>query len=210
MYGKAAKGKNQEKPKASKILTDLETVFSEPKQEWSISVLRKLLDTLLKNQGSRGRSAAHEAAWYNLCGFLFRPGYGHSLDSHRINDLWNLFYQGVKHNDATQVKNEWWVLWRRVAGGLKRSQQNKIFDKVFPQLRNQKASAEMIMTLGALEGLDATKKVMLGNYLVGMLQIGDSGLYLEQRFWTLTRVACRFPVVSGPENILRPFCGEVV
>ena len=159
-YGKNPKNKNLEKPKASKILQEIEKILGQAKQEWDLLILRKFLDCLIKHQGARGRSPAHESAWFNLCGYFFRPGYGHSLDSMRIQDLLPIFPQGVKHSDVSQVQNEWWVFWRRISGGLQREQQNKIFAKIFPQLRQKKAGAEMItflapavMCLPAVSGL---------------------------------------------------------
>lgn len=204
-YGKTKiKKESWEKPKASKILRDFEELFDLDKQKWDLQILRQLVDCLIRNQNARGRTSSHESSWYNLCGYFLRPGYGHSIDSMRIQDLWPLFLQGIKYQETSQVQNEWWVFWRRIAGGLTKEQQNKIFTKVFPHLKNKKASAEMIMILGSLELLETSKKILLGNYLVDDLTKGSSPIFLEQKFWALTRTASRHPLYSGPENIIRP------
>ena len=203
-YGKSKdKFSKAAKPKASKIIADLETLFGAEKREWSLTTLRSLASILIETKTSRGRSPAHEAAWYNLCGYFMRPGYGNTLDSSMVSELESLFDEGPRHHEMSQVQNEWWVFWRRISGGLSKEQQGKIFSKVFPKIRSLEASPEMIMILGALELVDTNKKTLLLNKLSeDITKIGSS--FLEQKFWSLTHLSSRNLLYSGPENIIRP------
>jgi hypothetical protein len=72
--------------------------------------------------------AEHERAWLNLAGFCLRPGFGHPLDGWRIEQLWAMFDTGVQYHKDSQVRAEWWTLWRRVAGGLSTEAQLRLLD----------------------------------------------------------------------------------
>ena len=56
--------------------------------------------------------------WLNLAGFCLRPGYGLAVDDWRVAQMWRLFPREVVHDRNELVRAEWWILWRRVAGGL--------------------------------------------------------------------------------------------
>jgi molecular chaperone DnaK (HSP70) len=202
-YGK---GKNlqNERPVASKILKDFEKLFSIPRKDWQVETLRELAQPLLENKNTRSRSEDHEAAFFNLLGYFLRPGYGYLSDKSRVKDLSKIFDDGLKHQEARQVQNEWWVFWRRISGGLSKEWQERIFSKLLPKIKNQEASAEMIMTLGSLELICTEKKALLGNQIITELTTPGTSLLIEQKFWALTRLSSRVMVYSGAENILRP------
>jgi hypothetical protein len=88
------------------------------RERWDTPLLRRLFDALMERAKGRRRSAEHERAWLNLAGWCLRPGFGHPLDGWRIEQLWALFDTGVQYHKDSQVRAEWWTLWRRVAGGL--------------------------------------------------------------------------------------------
>jgi hypothetical protein len=108
-----------------------------------------------------------------------------------------------------QVEEQWWIMWRRVAGGLTRDQQEALFDKLFPQIRKGEAtSPEIFMLAGSLERLEMSRKLRLGNQLVQHIASGKK-TQLDQKMWALARVASRVPLYAGPETIVRPkFVGE--
>ena len=210
-YGKTKKPINLiEKPKSSKILKDFESLFSADRKNWSLDSLRKLAISLIENKSTRGRSEQHESAWFNLCGYFLRPGYGHPLDRSNINELFKLFEEGLRNKQVTQVENEWWVFWRRVSGGLSKEQQERIFDKIFPKVRSKQATAEMIMTLGSFELVNVDKKARLADDLCDTLLTRGSETHAQQKIWALTRICSRNLLYSGPENILRPYFLETV
>jgi hypothetical protein len=79
-------------------------------------------------------SADHEAAWLNLAGILLRPGFGDPLDPDRIAQLWTVFRDGICFEDVLWSRIGWWVLWRRVSGGLERGQQLELTNRLSPPL----------------------------------------------------------------------------
>lgn len=204
-YGKGkAKNCQLEKPVASKILKDFEKLFASPRKDWPLQTLRELSSPLIEGKNSRGRSPAHEGAFFNLLGYFLRPGYGEFGDETRLKNLSHLFDEGPRHSDASQVQNEWWVFQRRVSGGLSKEKQERIFSKLLPKIRGRQATAEMIMTLGSLELVSTDKKALLAKNLVAELVTKGASLFIEQKFWALTRICSRVMLYSGSENILRP------
>ena len=112
------------------LVKRLEAVFRAPRLDWPGPQIRVLWDSLWDVSEERQRSAEHEAAWINLSGILLRPGFGDPLDSDRIARLWDVFRQGVIHADALWCRIGWWILWRRVSGGLERGQQLELTNKL--------------------------------------------------------------------------------
>ena len=104
------------------------------KDAWPLATIRKLWDVVWEGQAQRASSAAHEARWLNLSGFLLRPGFGTELDDWRIQQLWKLKSVGPHFSKAAQVRAEWWNMWKRVAGGLTRPQQLQLHTEVAPFL----------------------------------------------------------------------------
>ncbi|MBF0443715.1 MAG: hypothetical protein HQK54_17540 [Oligoflexales bacterium] len=151
----------------------------------------------------RGKTQAHESAWLYLSGYALRPGYGHRLDSFRVSELWNVYKQGPQFPRESRIQNQWWLMWRRVAGGLGKEEQELVFSRIYPQVRNsENQSPEMILLAGSLERIEMNRKIVLGNKLAD--QIRTSRNYLDQKIWALTRLASRVPLYGGAESIIRP------
>jgi hypothetical protein len=94
-----------------------------PRERWPLSVIRKLADELLACAAARQFKHLYEARWLNLLGFCMRPGFGDAFDSQRIKKIWKFYKNGPAHPKHPQVRAEWWIFWRRVAGGLTPGQQ---------------------------------------------------------------------------------------
>ena len=107
----------------------LETILELEKEAWPTQLIRKLADTFLEVADGRKRSFQHEAFWLNLLGFCLRPGYGDPGDELRMKTIWGLYLEGIQFN-RPQVRAEWWIFWRRVAGGLKAGHQLQIYEQV--------------------------------------------------------------------------------
>ena len=73
----------------------------------------------------RKLSLNHEIRWLNLVGFFLRPGFGDGFDDQRIKKLWQIYNQGLIHGNKIQARTEWWIMWRRVAGGLQAGHQRQ-------------------------------------------------------------------------------------
>ena len=182
------------------------------KESWPVPVLRRLLDTLLKEPDHRKKSARHEERWVNLAGFCLRPGYGHTGDDYRMRQIWKLYHAGIIFSRDQQCRVEWWILWRRVAGGLNQSQQMALFRDLSPVIlpgkkkgtRQHRVSpqerTEMWRTIANLEQLPVDIKEEIGRALIK--HIGTSrgeGLNM----WVLSRIGSRIPLY-GPLNAVVP------
>src|SRR5262249_33645160 len=95
------------------------------KDTWSLTALRGLWEPLKDSRGGRGKSPAHEARWMNLVGYTLRPGFGYPLDDWRVKETWRLFNLGLVNEKDDPCRLEWWILWRRISGGLTKTQQEE-------------------------------------------------------------------------------------
>jgi molecular chaperone DnaK (HSP70) len=149
------------------------------RERWETPLLRRLFDALMERAKGRRRSAEHERVWLNLAGWCLRPGFGHPLDEWRIEQLWALFDTGVQYHKDSQVRAEWWTLWRRVAGGLSTASQLRLLDDFAFNLQAEPAdrarrplalvdgSEDDMLRLGAsLERIPAAYKVEIGDWML--------------------------------------------
>ncbi len=195
------------------LLRLLETTLGGGRDGWGIGTIRALFDELLMLEPQRGRSAAHEARWFNLAGFLMRPGQGEERDGFRIERLWRLYDAGPHHPAASQVRSEWWSLWRRVAGGLTRVQQEVLLQELRgPLLGNRgrrpsrwKAGPhevrEMWLVAAALERLPQTlRRELFGTVAARVVKPGRAS---DAEIVAFTRLAAR-QLVAGTADVVVP------
>jgi len=179
------------------------------KDAWPLDTIRTLWDELWQRRELRKHSAAHEARWLNLCGFLLRPGYGHGTDDWRLQQLWRLYSEGLSFPRAVQGRVEWWNLWKRIAGGLNRPQQEELHKQVAPYLlprlkskRKERSAVgpqeirEYWQLVASCEQLAASAKTELGAVLVAAAQRGKA---TDAELWALGRLGARAPL-NGPLN----------
>lgn len=201
------------------IVKRLEETIGLPRSEWPTSLLRELWMALIQCESGRWLGAQHEARWLNLTGFSLRPGYGLAVDDWRCNETWKLL-QGKLAFQTTACRAEWYILWRRISGGLTSGQQQALTAGLISQLKqsvrqigskgkgldfggNTHESAELLRLLGSCELLPVTVKHELGEILLDVLgrprfsALGDAAL------WALGRVGARRPVY-GPLNLVVP------
>jgi molecular chaperone DnaK (HSP70) len=190
-----------------KLGSAVEEALGASKDSWPLPAIRKLWDALLAGEGARGSTAAHEARWLNLAGFLLRPGFGHELDPWRIEQLWKLFGAGLRFPKAVQNRAEWWSMWKRVAGGLSRAQQQQLYNEaapaLLPRLKKKLKTRvgpqeirEYWQVVGSCEQLSAEVKAELGGELVSQIEKGQGGTVA---LWALGRLGARAPF-HGPLN----------
>lgn len=202
-FGKKKKADgDQDNPKY--LVRTLEEILGLERKEWDIGTLRRLWPNLRDGMTRKSRSIGHEMSWLYLAGYALRPGYGVELDEWRVSELWKAYELGLAFPKERQIEEQWWIMWRRVAGGLSRDQQEKIFDKVFPAIRKGNVpSPEIYMLVGSLERIEMGNKVRLGNYLVQQISEGRKQ-FLDQKLWALARVASRVLMHGSAESIVRP------
>ncbi len=128
------RGKSDDERSPRKLSKRLEEIFEAERLDWPGGAIRVLWGPLWEQRDEREVSADHEAAWLNLAGVLLRPGFGDPLDADRIADLWGVFREGMQFPDSLWTRIGWWVLWRRVSGGLARGQQLELTNKLSPAL----------------------------------------------------------------------------
>jgi len=192
------------------LTRQLEQTLGTNKEGWPLSAIRRLWDMLWEHEKGRGRGPEHEARWLNLVGFCLRPGFGHSTDEWRLQQLWKLYPRGPVHTNAVQCRAEWWNLWKRVAGGLSRQQQTVLYSDVAPWLLPKLKSKiktgrskvgpqeirEMWQVMGSCERLSVEVKADLGEELVRSTEKGKAS---DQEIWALARLGAR-ALLYGPAN----------
>lgn len=207
----------QESPVAA-VGKRLVEVLGLGRDEWPTSLLRQLWEVLIESESGRKISSQHEARWLNLVGFSLRPGYGFAVDDWRCQETWRLL-QGKLAFDTTACRAEWFILWRRIAGGLTAGQQQALAAPMVSQLKlairqpgskgkgdfgsHPHESAEFVRLLGSCELLPLTMKHELGELLLEMLERPRFSALSAAGFWSLGRVGARRPVY-GPLNTVVP------
>ncbi len=207
LYGKDGGGVTVDPPS---VMKQLQAILG-PRDTWTFTTLRALWEPLKDLRGGRGKSAAHEARWYNLVGFTLRPGLGYPLDDWRVKETWRLFNAGLVHDKDDPCKLEWWILWRRVSGGLTRTQQDEIWKRVAPHFvasfakkAERKApgaqeAAEMWRCVASMERIAAKQKAELGDALLAQIEKKKIG---EQSLWALGRLGARVPLYGPVDGVV--------
>lgn len=190
--------------KPEKLPSELEAIFKMPREEWSAKHLRGLWSALEATMFQRNLSTDHEATWFYLAGFSLRPGFGYQGDEDRMVSLLRIYDESFRRVDQeAKLLNQWWILWRRLAGGLAASYQQKIYDRYIPAIRKEKdPSPELLRLLAALERLDTGAKLQLGRQLLNHL--GTSKSQQDTKLWALARLANRYPVYAPASAVLAP------
>lgn len=199
-----------------KLVKELTTIFELGKEKWPTLVIRRLADTLIEYKDGRTLTPQHEARWLNLLGFCLRPGFGDPVDEWRLKEAWKLYPQGTEFHRQVQNRSEWWIFWRRIAGGLTAGQQLHIYQQLAPSLqppqtRKKKSGKksgknfsvqeelEVWMMLANFERLPAEKKVHLGSMLIEKI---DRRKPRPQDFWALGRFGARIPFYGPLDQVV--------
>ena len=206
-------------PKEVKSLwTGLEMVLG-PREEWRVPMLRELWSVLFAGAGRRRRSVDHERVFLQLLGFTLRPGFGYPLDEWRCDQTFRLFAEGVQAAKEKPVWNEFWVLWRRLAGGLGEARHTEIWQMIKPHLAHRvppsvpkhiakpkgvqpEGLEEMVRLAAALEHLASGEKALLGDWIAARLKAGGSAA--GPWAWALGRLGARAPLYGSAHNVVDP------
>jgi molecular chaperone DnaK (HSP70) len=192
------------------------------RERWETPLLRRLFDALMERAKGRRRSAEHERVWLNLAGWSLRPGFGDPLDEWRIEQLWALFPTGVQYHKDTQVRAEWWTLWRRVAGGLSLEAQLRLLDDFAFNLQAEPlerakrpvtlvdGSEDDMLRLGAsLERIPSAYKVEIGDWMLAQIMAippmpkpdPKTAATYARYLWALARVGARQSLQSSAHEV---------
>lgn len=211
-------------PDPRHLTKSLEAALEAGRDKWPTSLCRRLFDVLLEVAERRRSSPGHLSRWYNLVGFCLRPGFGDPLDRFRVEQLWKLMHAprpqpgkgaAPKGLGPPEGGADFWIMWRRVAGGLNAALQNTLFNRLRSVLLPSKSKsvakpnanelAEMWRAAAALERIDVKPKEELGQTLLKLCRRSPTP---PHAFWALTRLGARV-LFYGPLNaVLHPHVVE--
>ncbi|MGL6195520.1 MAG: Hsp70 family protein, partial [Thermoguttaceae bacterium] len=204
--------------KASNLVKNLVETSGVERGNWPTSLLRRIGQALMENESGRKISAEHESRWLNLLGYSFRPGFGFALDDYRIDQFWKTIQGTLVHNGAN-VRLQWWILLRRIAGGLSAGQQNSLCQPLLVNVRAlhkqvcegrgrgsdldlaTQEGAEIWRLLGSLELLPIETKLELGRMILDLAGKKRMEPVYDAVIWALGRIGAR-TLLSGPLNLV--------
>jgi hypothetical protein len=131
-----------------------------------------------------------------------RPGYGDELDPWRMTELWPCFDLGLAHRKEKSAQSNWWMMWRRSAGGLDPEQQQRLFDAALPRFKASAAEfVEGTRLLGSLERIALPDKLELAGLLLNLVLKGKASNQ-PHIFWALGRLLSRVPLYTAAETVM--------
>jgi molecular chaperone DnaK (HSP70) len=203
--------------KPRELTKALEAALGATRQDWPTGLCRRLWEFLAEVADQRRQSPPHLARWYYLVGYCLRPGFGDPLDKFRVEQLWKLMHAPLRPDTASSGPKspgprlpeggaDYWIMWRRLAGGLNAQLQQALLDRLRPVLLPAKGKgaakpganelAEMWRAAAGFERLNVRIKEHLGQMLLKPLRRSPVPTY---GFWALTRLGARV-LLYGPLN----------
>ncbi len=182
----------------------------------------KYLGSLDGPRSGPTKIADHEARWLNLLGFSLRPGYGLALDDWRVAETWKILNGKLVHG-VPNCRAEWWILWRRIGGGLLAGQQTALASPLLAPIRqihkqmttgrgkggtglssNTHEQAEIWRMLGSLERLNMTVKQELGRMILDLYGRPKMEAVRFAMIWALGRLGARKPLYGPLNGVIPP------
>jgi molecular chaperone DnaK (HSP70) len=192
------------------LVKDVKQMMGQSKTQWPLGLIRSMTDTLLENTRSRKTTPEHESRWLNLTGFCMRPGFGEGFDEHRIKKIWKIHGQGPLRPNHARVRSEWWILWRRIAGGLNAGQQRQFTQdaaqwigsrKIISKKLSPQERIEIWMAIASMERIQVEEKVRWGRQLIS--ETGP-GQFAGRQLWSLARIGARTLLYGSTDRVIRP------
>ncbi|MBW3694851.1 molecular chaperone DnaK [Vibrio sp. T187] len=203
--------KSAESKEIKTLSKDLEKRLGK-RDEWDFTTLRHLFDSFSLGRKRRRRSEQHEKNWLRLAGFAMRPGFGDPTDSWRMEQVWGLYQQGIQFQNH-QGWTDWWVFWRRVAGGLSQEQQENILADIAKYLhpgaaKNPKSAKEaqdkgyeaMVRLSASLEHLEVEDKALLSTWFLNKAL--NHSQFAQAHWWAFGRLASRTPLYGSQHTVI--------
>lgn len=213
VFGKGRKDVSEREPKD--LLRELERLLGN-RQDWPADLARALFDVVAPKYKARRRSIDHERMFWMLVGFCMRPGYGYVLDGRRVSLVAPLFEEGLTFGAEARSWQQFFIAWRRMAGGLDEAEQVGICDLVEPfiapeeaKLRRPKgfkalARDEIVELVSRLERLPVKRRVRLSHWL-----LEQTWTNRDPRLWAaIGRIGARVPAYASAHHVLPPAHAE--
>lgn len=198
------------------LFRTLEKVLG-PREQWSVPVLRELWTPLWAGVSRRRRSADHEKLMFQLLGYSLRPGVGYPLDGWRCEQTFTIFKDLVTNHGEQPIWAEFWILWRRITGGLAERAQHQVWDYLKPHLLRRvpvgfaapkeklkgiqpQALEEMVRCAASLELITPAEKTELGAWIASRLR--DAQTTGGPWAWSLGRLGARVPVHGASHRVV--------
>lgn len=197
-----------ERVKPGDLFRRLAEAVGTSRNEFPITLLRRLAETTLELADGRRRQAAVEARWLNWLGFALRPGFGAATDDWRVEQTWKAVF-GALAFGTPESRTQYWILWRRVASGLGAGRQKTLAEPLLGNLRalrrrlvdgrgkgpdvdlTSQEGAEIWRLLGALELLAPETKEEIGAIILDVLPKKNLRPIRDALVWALGRVGAR-------------------
>ena len=190
-----------------------------PREGWNVALLRELWAALHAGMARRRRSADHERLWLSLTGYALRPGFGAPLDGWRATETFDAFAEGLQFQSEPHNWQAWWVLWRRIAGGLDDAAQRRVLDAILPfipppdQRRPRprvagvkpEAIDEMIRLAASLERVPPARKREVGEAVLERIARDGPAPHL---LWAIGRLGARVPFHGSGHACVGPEVAE--
>ncbi len=190
-----------------------------PRATWRLPWLRELWSILHAGATRRLRSPDHERVFFQLTGYSLRPGFGYPLDEWRCEQSFRLLRDLVKHHPEQPLWSEFWVMWRRLAGGLDEARQKELWEYLKPHLARRiplegpkdivrpkgiqpEGLDEMVRVAASLEHLEVADKILLGQWLGSRLKTLETAA--GPWVWALGRLGARVPVYGSSHKTVPP------
>ncbi len=211
-----SEGKTNPAKEVKQLWTRLEQILGS-REQWRLPVLRELWSVLFASAARRRRTPEHERVFFQLLGYTLRPGFGCALDDWRCDQCAKLFNERVQFHNEKAVWKEYWVFWRRIAGGLSAARHEELWAYLRPFLAmhvpprplkhlarpkgvHPEGVDEMARLAAGLEHLSSQSKVELGEWISQRLNHADlaSGPWT----WALGRLGTRAPIYGSLHQLV--------
>jgi molecular chaperone DnaK (HSP70) len=210
VFGKAAAPSPRE---VKDLVRDLERTLGE-RPTWTLPVARELFDAVARIPGARRKSPEHERVFFSLAGYCVRPGYGDPGDPARTGLLARLFHERLGFPDEVRGWQQFFICYRRAAGGIDGGTQLAIRDAIDPFVSGRggkKAKRipegawwEAVELAAALERVPAARREELGEWL-----LERALARADARLWAaLGRIGARMPTYGGAHEVVSPAACE--
>jgi hypothetical protein len=199
---------------AKDLLRELERLLGE-RTQWTTDVNRALYDALLPGARARRRSADHERVFWLLAGWCIRPGFGDPLDPQRVALLPPLFDERLAFPAEARGWQQFWITWRRAAGGLDEATQTRLRDFADPWLATSDAGLKKPKkpALSLDDALDMASSLER----VAPARRSELGGWVLERTWTdrdsrlwaaIGRLGARVPAYASVHHVVSPHVVE--
>lgn len=150
-----------------------------------------------------------------------RPGFGYAMDDWRITETWKIFPRGLSYQSNDAVRAEWWIFWRRLAGGLNPGQQTALVMPIISALKSlmggkpkarvsdgweirfgSHETIELFRLLAVLERIPTELRIQLGHWM--LTRIKDEASDRGAALWALGRLGSRVPLYASIQQIIPP------